>query len=156
MNVVSYSFRSMKRRPRPCENSPRPSEASLHQRGQRLLLALVRAFIDEPHALAVAFMNRAGPFHVQSEIQFVEADIVEATAVDVPGPAAFTVALRRLCVEIARTAKIAVARHDRRAAQPPGCSALRGHASLLKRVGLSCRFVSLSHLCGKIGGSRAC
>src|SRR5207244_144443 len=77
------------------------------------------ALIDQEKRLAVALMDRAGPVGVDGEVQPIQLDVAGGALLDVPRPAAFAFARGRSRIEVAGTAKIAVARDEDFSSEAP-------------------------------------
>jgi hypothetical protein len=119
VNLVWDRMRPVHRWPRPAEHTPGTAHVTPDERRDRLALLFVRALVEEDQRPTVALVDGAGPLDDDGEVETVERDVPVASLVHVPGPPSFTVIVRRVRVEIARTAPVAVACDQYRAAQPP-------------------------------------
>src|SRR5258708_5797351 len=107
---VQHRLGAVDGRPRPRENAPRATGVAFDQRGDRLPLAIISVLVDEYQGLAVAFVYRTWPVHIDRKVEPVECGAPVRPALHMPRPATFTLAVGGPRVKVTRTSVVAVAR----------------------------------------------
>src|SRR5260370_18323068 len=90
-----------------------------HQRFDCRLLRRGRPFVDDQLQSAVALVDRAGKRDQLREPHPVEAGVAEPALADLPRDQCQALAMRRIGLELARTAPIAIAAADLITSDPP-------------------------------------